>query len=145
MRIRSHLLNKFLTEKFIFCVLICASKQTENYSEEENNLFFEKLCCFFIHIFRKSPCNLQIFHLSVFRCKVLRPFAFYLFEVQSTVLVSFFAGRKCVDLVVIFNKGREETFAVSLQNSKTCVCIKYLTLVRPPKLIAVNFTLLYSM
>ena len=89
MRICSHLLNKFLTEKFIFCVLICASKQTENYSEEENNLFFEKLCCFFIHIFRKSLCNLQIFYRSVFRCKVLRPFVLYLFEVQSTVLVPF--------------------------------------------------------
>ena len=88
MRICSHLLNKFLTEKFIFCALICASKQTENYCEEENNLFFEKLCCFFIHIFRKSLCNLQIFYRSVFRCKVLRPFVFYLFEVQSTVLVS---------------------------------------------------------
>ena len=25
------------------------------------NLFFEKLCCFFIHIFWKSLCNLQIF------------------------------------------------------------------------------------
>ena len=88
MRICSHLVNKFLTEKFIFCVSICASKQTENYSGEKNNLFFEKLCCFFIHIFRKSLCNLQIFNRSVFRCKVLRTFVFYLFEVQSTILVS---------------------------------------------------------
>ena len=88
MRTCSHLLNKFLTKKFIFCALICASKQTENYCQEENNLFFEKLCCFFIHIFRKSICNLQIFYRLVFRCKVLRPFVFYWFEVQSTVLVS---------------------------------------------------------
>ena len=58
--------------------------------------------------------------------------------------IFFFAGRKCVDLVVIFNKGREEHFAVSLQNRKDCVCIKYLILVQPRKLIAVNFTLLYS-
>ena len=42
---------------------------------------------------------------------------------------------RCVDLVVIFNKGREETFIVSLQDCKSCVCIKYLTLVRPRKLI----------
>ena len=48
-------------------------------------------------------------------------------------------GRKCVDLVVIFNKGREETFAVFLQKRKSCVCIRYLTLVRPRKLIPVNF------
>ena len=58
--------------------------------------------------------------------------------------IFFFAGRKRVNLVVIFNKGREETFAVSLQNGKTCVCIKYLTLVRQRKLIAINFTFLYS-
>ena len=89
MRICSHLLNKFLTEKFIFCALICASKQTENYRKEENNLFFEKLCCFFICIFQKSLWILQIFYRSVFRCKVLRPFVFYLFEVQSLVLVSY--------------------------------------------------------
>ena len=49
--------------------------------------------------------------------------------------IYFFAGWKRVDLVVTFNKGREETFAVSLQNRKSCVCIKYLTLVRPQKLI----------
>ena len=53
--------------------------------------------------------------------------------------IFFFAGRKCVDLVVIFNKGREETFAVFLQKRKSCVCIRYLTLVRPRKLIPVNF------
>ena len=119
MRICSHLLNKFLTEKFIFCALICASKQTENYCEEENNLFFEKLCCFFIHIFRKSLCNLQIFYRSVFRCKVLRPFVFYLFEVQSTVLVSsssqgenvliqqLFLTREGKKLCVIFAKSQK--------------------------------------
>ena len=77
-----------LNKKFIFCAWCRASKWTGNYCEEENNLFFEKLCCFFIHIFRKSLCKLQIFYRSVFRCKVLRPFKFYLFEVQSTVLVS---------------------------------------------------------
>ena len=88
MRICSHLLNKFLTENLIFCALISASKDTENYYEEKNNLFFEKSCCFFIHIFRKSLCNLRIFYGLMFRCKVLRPFVFYLFEVQSTVSVS---------------------------------------------------------
>ena len=88
MQICSHLLNKFLTKKFIFCALICASKQTENYCEGENNLFFEKLYCLFIHIFRKSLCNFQIFYRLVFRCKVLRSFLIYLFEVQSTVLIS---------------------------------------------------------
>ena len=70
-----------LKKKFIFCAWICASKLTENYSEEENNLFFEKLSCFFIHIFQKSLCNLQPFYNLVFRYKVFKPFVFYLFEV----------------------------------------------------------------
>ena len=40
---------------------------------------------------------------------------FYLFEVLSIVLVSSsLQGRECVGLEVIFNKEREETFAVSL-------------------------------
>ena len=126
--------------------MICASKYTENYCEEENNLSFEKLFCFFIHIFWKSLCNLPVFYRLLCRCEVLRPFVYYLFEVQCTVLVAifFFAGGKCVDLVVIFNKRRKETSAVSLQNGGSCVCIKYLTLVWPRKLIAINFTFLYS-
>ena len=70
--------EEVLNGNFIYCA-VC---------EEEYSLFFEKLCCFFIHIFRKSIWNLQIFHRSVFRCKVLRPFVFYLSDVQSTVLIS---------------------------------------------------------
>ena len=52
-------------------------------------------------------------------------------------------GKMCY-LVVIFNKRRKETSAVSLQNGGSCVYIKYLTLVWPRKLIAMNFTFLYS-
>ena len=48
-----------------------------------------------------------------------------------------------MDLEVNFNKGREET-AVSLQNRKNCVYIKCLTLVRPRKLVPINFAFLYS-
>ena len=51
----------------------------------------------------------------------------------------FFTGRKCVDLVVIFNKWREETFVVFLQNRKSCVYIKYLTLVQPQKFLYTCF------
>ena len=72
----------------------------------------------------------------------MRPFAFYFFEVQYTLLVS--SSLQGEDLCW-FDKGKEETFAVSLQNRKSCVCIKYLTLARPRKLIAENFTFLYSM
>ena len=69
----SHSLNKFLAEMFIFCALICASKQTENYCKEENDLLFENLCYFLIRIFRNSLCNLQIFYRSVFRIVELGP------------------------------------------------------------------------
>ena len=62
-RICSHLLRNFLTEKFIFCALICASRQTKNYCEEENNLFVASLFTFF-------EKNLQIFYRQLFRCKV---------------------------------------------------------------------------
>ena len=55
----------------------------------------------------------------------------YVWSSVHNIGISLFAGRKCVDLVVVFNKGREETFAVFLQNCKSWVCIKYLTLFRP--------------
>ena len=58
--------------------------------------------------------------------------------------IFFFAGRRCVNLAVVSNKGREERFAVSLQNRKNYVWIKYLTLVQPLKLIAMNFTVFLS-
>ena len=59
-----------------------------------------------------------IFNCSMFRCKVLGLFVFYLFEVQSTVLAS------------------------SYSQGENAFCIKYLTWFRPQKLIAVNFTFL---
>lgn len=49
-------------------------------------------------------------------------FPLYLFF----IVISLFTGRKCVDMVVTFNKGREKTFAVSLQIHKRCDCIKYI-------------------
>ena len=78
---------------------------------------------------------LRIFYRLVFRCKFLRPFVFLF--VWSTVysIGIFLARRKCVDLVVISNKRREETFAISLQNRKSCAYIKYFILVRPLKLV----------
>ena len=39
-------------------------------------------------IFEKVLAICNFFHCSVFRCKVLSPFTFYLFEVQWTVLLS---------------------------------------------------------
>ena len=122
------LYGSVLMENFIFCTLTWTSKLPKKYREEENNLFFWKIICFFIQNFWKSLCNLRILYRLVFRCKVLRPFVFlFVWSSIHSIGIFFFAGRKCVDLVVIFNKGREETFAVSLQYRKSCVCIKYLT------------------
>ena len=56
-----------------------------------------------------------------------------------------FNYRECVDLVAVFNKKMKEAFAVSLQNRKSCVCIKYLTLFRPRKLVSLSFAFLHSM
>ena len=67
MRTCSPLLNKFLTKK----------------CEGENKF----LILFFI-FFEKVFAICKNFYHFVFRWKVLRPFVFYLFEFQSTVLVS---------------------------------------------------------
>ena len=49
---------------------------------------------------------------------------FYLFEVLSIVLVSSsLQGRECVGLAVIFNKEREETFAVSCLTKLQKLCL----------------------
>ena len=85
MWICSHLLNKFLMKKFIFCALIYPSKQTENTVKKKIIYFyknyFASLFTFFEKVFAKS------LYRSAFRCKVLSPFVLYLLEVQSTVLV----------------------------------------------------------
>ena len=65
--------------------------------------------------------------------------SFKFFFVWSSILsggIFFFAGRKCADLVVIFNNGRNLWYLV-VQNWKSCFCIKYLTLVWLQKLIPV--------
>ena len=137
MRICSHLLNKFLTEKFIFCALICASKQTENYCEEGNNLFFQKLCCFFI--FEKVFAICNFFYHLVFRCKVLRPFVFYLFEVQSTVLASSSSqGEKegvLIQLLFLTREGKGRNFYDIFIKLQKLFAKKYLILARSGKLI----------
>ena len=138
----SHLLKEFLTEKFIFCALICASKLTDNYCGEENNLFFEKLLLLYSHFMKSHsiflPLGVQMQCFETF-CIL------FVWSSIDSIGIFFLAGRKCVDLVVIFNKERKETFAVSFQNRKSCVCIKYLTLAQTRKLIAMNFTFSYLM
>ena len=87
MRICSHLLNKFSTKKFIFCALICASRQNITVNLKIT-YFLKNYVASLFTFFEKSIWNLQIFYRQVFRCKVLRSFIFYFFEFQSTVQVS---------------------------------------------------------
>ena len=80
--------------------------------------------------------------ILLYICSTFSEHLFLRTPLDRCFCVFFFAARKRVNLVVIFNKGKEETFAVSLQNRKTCVCIKYLPLARPRMLIAINFIFL---
>ena len=136
MGICSHLLNKFLMKQLIFCALICASKQTENTVKKKIThvaslfTFFEKVFAIF-NFFTAYCLGFRFWGLCCFICLKFNPFN------QSSIRIFFPPERKCVDLEVIFNKGREETF-------ESCVCIKYLALVRPQKLIPMNFASLYS-
>ena len=87
MRICSHLLNKILTKKFIFCALICASRQ--NTTVKLKITYVQKK--YVTSLFTFSEKSLQFSNflpLGVQLQKVLRPFVFYLSEIQSTVLVS---------------------------------------------------------
>ena len=59
MRICSHLFEQ-------------VNRQKTTGKKKENNLFFEKLCCFFIHNFWTSPCNLQILYSFTARCLDVR-------------------------------------------------------------------------
>ena len=134
-----------MTKEFIFCALILQVKRRKTTVKKKITYFLENyvasLFIFFEKVFpiRKSfttRClDVRFWDLLHFICLKFNP----------QYGISFFAGRKCVDLVVTFNKGKEETFAASLQNCKSYICIKYLKLVRPRKLIPVNFLFLYSM
>ena len=82
----------------------------------------------------------------MFRCKVLRPLSFlFVWNCIQSIGIFFIARRKCIDLVVVSNKGRGETSALSLRSHKRYGCIKYLTLGQQAELMALNFTMfLYS-
>ena len=43
-------------KQYLFSINIM-DNWTENYYEKENNLFFEKLCCFFIYSFLEKICG----------------------------------------------------------------------------------------
>ena len=56
--------------------------------KKKTTYFFKNYVASLFTIFVKVLAICKFFYRLVFRCKVLRPFLFYLFEDQSTVLVS---------------------------------------------------------
>ena len=55
--------------------------------KNKTTYFLKNYVASLFKFFEKNLSNLQIFYHSMFRCEVLGPFVFYLFEVQSKVLV----------------------------------------------------------
>ena len=86
MLVCSHVLKKFLTNKFIYCALIYASKQTKNSVKKKITYFLKNYVASLFTFFEKV---FAIFKFFTCWCLDVRPFVFYLFEVQSTVFVSF--------------------------------------------------------
>ena len=119
MEICSYLLNKFLTKKFIFCAFICANKQTENTVKKKITYFLKKYVGSLFTFPEKVFAIFKFFTARCLNVRFLRPFAFYLFEVQSTVLVSYslpgeneliyklFSIREGKKLCVIFAKSQK--------------------------------------
>ena len=140
----SHLLNKFLKEKFIFLHWFVQVNRQKTAVKKKITYFLKSYVASLSTFFEK------VFAISKFftaLCLDVRCWDFLYFICLSSVHsigIFLFARRKCVELVNVFNK-REETFAVSLLNRKSCVCRKYLTLFRPRKLISESFAFLYSM
>ena len=140
----SHLLNKFLTEKFIFLHWFVQVNWQETALKKKITYFLKtyvaSLSTFFEKVFAVSKfftaqcLDVRCWDFLYFICLKFSPQYWYLPLCKEKMC---WFG--------VFNKKREETFAVSLQNRKSCVCIKYLTLFRPRKLISVSFAFLYSM
>ena len=96
---------KLLTKKFIFCALICVSRLKT--TAKMKKTFWKFMLLLYSHYFKKS-FQFENFYRSVFRRKILKPL--FVWSSIHSIGIFFFAGRKCVDLVVIFNKGREKNF-----------------------------------
>ena len=112
MRICSHLIKKFLTEKVIFCALICANKVIENFFEEEKNLFFKS---YVPSLFTFLEKVLAIFKFVTALCLDVRfsdLLYFICLKFNPQYCIFFFAGRKCVDLEVI-SEGERKNFLKS--------------------------------
>ena len=103
--------KEILDGKFFFVHWYVQVNRQKATVKKKLTYFLEKLCCFFVHIFWKSLCDLQIFYHSMLRCKVFRPFLFlFVWSPIHSIGIFFFARRKYVDLVDISNVGRGRNF-----------------------------------
>ena len=118
MRICSHLLNRFLTKKFIFSALICVSKQTEITVKKKITYFKKSSVASSLTLFEKVFAIFKIFTVWCLdvRFRDLLYFICLKFSLQYRYFLS--AGRKCADLEVTFKRGREETLRYFCKTAK---------------------------
>ena len=138
--------EEVLNGKVHFVLWFVQVNRQETTVKKQITFFYKKvMLILYSHFLKKTFAICRFFTACCLDKRFWNFFILFLWSSVNSIGIFFFAGRKRVDLVVIFNKGRKETFAVSLQNRRSCFCIKYLTLARPRKLIVVKFTFLYSM
>ena len=75
-------------EKFIFVHWFVQVSIQKTIVKKKITYYLKNYVAYLFTIFEESLQFAIFFYRSVFRYKVLRPFVFYLFEAQSTVLVS---------------------------------------------------------
>ena len=135
-RICSHLLKikKFLMEKFIFFHwFVQVNRQKTTVKKKITYFFlnyvaslfavFEKVLAICKFFFTARCLDVRFWDLLYFicltfivllSCSIFSAHLFLRTPLDGCFCVFFFAERKCIDLVVIFNNGREETSAISL-------------------------------
>ena len=91
MWICSHLLNKFLMKKFIFCALIYSSKQTENTVKKKIIYFTKIILLLYLHFSKKSlqkvftarRLDVRFWDLLFFICLKFNPQYWYILLLRS--------------------------------------------------------------
>ena len=107
----SHLLMQFLTKMVIFCALICAINRQKTTVKKKITYFIKKFVTSSFTFFEKVFAAGKFFTT---RCLDITFCILFVWSSIHSIGIFFFTVGKRVDLEVIFYKGREETFAVSL-------------------------------
>ena len=110
MQICSHLQNKFLRTSSFFPHWFVQVNRLKT-TVKKKIIYFWKIMLLLYSQFSKR--SLQMFHHLVFKCKVLRSFVFYLFEVQSTVL-----ERNFYDIFIKLQKLFAKKYLILVRSGK---------------------------